>query len=126
MEKITRHVRFNLLISDEWIEKRNKQKAEYDKANEKAKPDLFRIITRHPDTFPVSNFTYLRKKLLKKHDLLEHKVAEKLTADERDVLSKKVREWIQRTMDSYEEKILEQEADAAEARKRDAEVEYSL
>lgn len=80
---------------------------ELDKSNK-----LFKIISRHPDVFPMSNFTYLRKKLKFKigdnKSGLETSTAAEDPADT-TLTFKKVREFNQRTMDVYEKLIMDED-----------------
>lgn len=98
-------------MENELTDFRNRHRLEMEKSNEKGKIDLYRIMSRHPEVFPVNNFSYLRKKLFKKSDPVIEKLNRSVTGKERIVLFKKVREWIQKTMDVFEKKILEQNPD---------------
>lgn len=117
-EKAQREQRLDNFMETELADFRNRHRIELEKSSEKGKVDLFRIMSRHPDIFPVNNFSYLRKKLFKKSDPVVQKLSEPVTGKDRIVLYKKVREWVQKTMDVYERKIHEQNPDPLEVNDR--------
>jgi len=72
------------------------------------KDDLVTILMRHPEVFQINNLgTYLKKKMMKKSNTLVERQSTSMSPEEREKMFKSVKEFIQKAMDVYERRILD-------------------